>query len=210
MENLNIDGIKKQINIEKFLFLKKEESLHVKAFFGRTSLKAGVLICSIVSLILSTALVLHSIEDYYFLFFLAYFLPNLVNMAGAVLLLLSIELLEEKKAYWGYIITAIALWLHVALIALSLIFTFCWSPKYFFNNIALNLLLIVLVLSVNGYSAWVDYCYAKHLGLGNREVVESGRGEGLIAKEMAPGQGGPVGGNILPKNPQGIVDPERQ
>ena len=54
MENLNIEGIKKQINIEKFLFLKKEENLHVKAFFGRTSLKAGVLICSIVSLILLT------------------------------------------------------------------------------------------------------------------------------------------------------------
>jgi uncharacterized membrane protein YqjE len=210
MENLNLEGIKKNINIEKFLFIKKEEQLHVKAFFGRTSLKAGVLICSIVSLIMSTAMGLHAIENYTFLFFLGYFVPNLTNMAGSIMMLLSIEMLEEKKAYWGYILTAVALWLHVGLIGLSLIFTLISNPKYFFENFITTILLVVFVIGVNAYSAWIDYCYAKHLALGNREVVESGRGEGLIAKEMAPAQNGPIGGNILPKNPQNIIDPEKQ
>ena len=159
---------------------------------------------------MSTAFVLHSIEHYSFLFFLAYFLPNLVNMAGSVLLLLSVENLDQLKAYWGYILTAIALWMHAGLISLSLVFTFLWSPSYFLNSIPMTLFLIILSIGVNGYSAWIDYCYAKHLGLGNKEIVESGRGEGLIGKEMAPGQSGPSIGLNSQNNPKVANDIEKQ
>ena len=183
----NIEQIKNRINIEKFLFLWKEPVLHTRAFLGRATLKAGVLICSIIDLLLATGIALHCIEKYSFLFFLGFFLPSLAVIGGSVLLLLSMEHMEEKKAYWGYIVIAISLWLHALFVGLSFIFTFLYSPKYFFSNLIGSLLMIITLFGIYGYSAWIDYCFTKHLGMGNREIVESGRAEGLISKEQGPG-----------------------
>lgn len=191
MENIE-DFKKKYINLEKFLFIWKEPHLHKKAFLDKTTLKAGVLICSIINMLLSTSLLLHSIEEYTFLFFFGYFLPNILLMAGSILLLLSMEHMEEKKAYWGYMLTAGAAWVHAGLVTLSLIFGFVYSPKAFFRNLIGSILLITFVLAVNLYTAWVDYCFVKHLTAGHLDLVETGRGEGLISKEQGPGEVGPV------------------
>jgi hypothetical protein len=183
----NIEQIKSKINTEKFAFIWKEPNLHTKAFLNRTTLKAGVIICGIISLLYATGFVLHAIENYSFLFFLGYFSPGVTMIAGTVLLLLSMENLEEKKAHWGYILTAIALWLHVACNALSMVFTLIWSPKYFFSNLFITLTMIVITFGIYGYSAWINYCFSKHLSAGNKDLVEFGRGDGLISREQGPG-----------------------
>jgi hypothetical protein len=186
MENIE-DFKKKHINLERFLFIYKEPGIHNQAFFGKTSLKAGVLIGSIINLIAATAILLHSIENYKFTFFLGYFLPSLFLAAGSVLLMLSIEHLDDKKAYWGYLCTAFAAWTLVALNALSLVLSFFSGPSDFFKSLFGNLLLITFMLGMNLYTAWIDYCYTKHLGAGHKEVVETGRAEGLISREQGPG-----------------------
>jgi len=82
---------------------------------------------------------------------------------------------------------AISIWLHALCIALSLLLTFLYSPRYFFRNLIGTLLLVITILGIYAYSAWIDYCYTKHLGAGDRDLVESGRVEGLISKEQGPG-----------------------
>lgn len=184
----NIEEFKqKHINLNKFLFIYKEPTIHNMAFFGKLTLKAGVLIGSIINLISGTAFALHCIEYYTFLFFIGFFFPAIAMMAGSVLLMLSIENLEERKAYWGYILTAASVWLHVLLIALSMVMTFMYSPSLFFRQLIWNLTLIIFILAIYLYTSWLDYCYTKHLGAGNRELVETGKGSGLIDREHGPG-----------------------
>jgi hypothetical protein len=187
MENINMEQIRSKINLERFLFFWKEPALHTSAFMGKTSLKLGVLICSIIDLLLATGIALHCIENYSFIFFVGFFFPSLCVMAGSALMMISMELTDEKRAYYGYITMAISVWLHAFFIALSLIFTFLWSPKYFFRNLIGTVLMVIVVMGIYGYSCWIDYCYTKHLSNGNRDLVESGRPEGLISKEQGPG-----------------------
>jgi hypothetical protein len=183
---INIEQIKSKINLEKFLFFWKEPMLHTSAFNGKTSLKLGVLICSIINLLLATGIFLHCIENYSFLFFIGFFFPSLFVMCGSTLMMISIEHTDEKRAYYGYIIIALSLWLHALSIAVSLIFTFLWSPIYFFRNLIGTSFFVIIVMSIYGYSAWIDYCYSKHLSNGNRDVVGSVKSAELISKEQSP------------------------
>ena len=191
MENLqeNINTIKtRMVSLNNFLFIYKEQNLHTKAFLQRVNLKAGVLICSIINLIISTALFLHTIEQYTFLFFICYFFPGLLIMSGCIISMLSIEKLDEKLAKWGYILSASGLLAQVGFGALSLLFTFLYSPKYFIENLFKNLILLIIFVAVFGYGTWVSYCYAKYLNMGEKEIVETGMsGQGLISKEQGPG-----------------------
>ena len=205
MDNLQ-ESIRKYINQEKFLFVWKEENLHNKAFLNRTTLKVGVLISSIITLVLGTGFVLHSIEFFSFLFFLAFFLPNLVLMAGSVLLLLSMEHLERNRAYWGYIVTAISVWFQATFGALSLLFAFIYSPKYFFQTLFFKVIVLAFVLLITTYASWIDYCFLKHLTSGKRELVEYGREEVLMPKEQGAGMESNYTNNNLINEPR--QDPE--
>lgn len=186
MEMINIEQIKSKINLERFLFFWKEPILHNSAFNGKTSLKLGVLICSIINLILSTGITLHCIENYSFLFFVGYFFPSICVMGGSIIMMISIENRDEKRAYYGYIIMAMSIWLHCLFLVLSLILTFLWSPKYFFRNLIGSLLTVIFIMIIYIYSSWIDYCYTKHLSNGYRDIVESVKSAGLISKEQIP------------------------
>jgi len=95
--------------------------------------------------------------------------------------------MDVPKAYWGYMLTAISIILQVLFIGLSLVLEFVSSPVLFFKSLIWNIIFISFVLAISGYGAWIAYCYAKLLTQGHRDLVESGRGEGLIAKEHGPG-----------------------
>ena len=181
----NIERIKRKINLDKFAFVYEQPTLHNKAFLGRTTLKAGVLICGIIDLICATGFVLHAVEHYSFLFFVAYFIPSVVIIAGSAITLLSLENLDVSKANMGYITSAVSLWLFALSNVLSNTFTFLWSPSYFITNLFTTLLILILSVGTYTYGVWIYFCYVKHLSAGNKDLVEFGRGDGLIEKDGA-------------------------
>lgn len=107
-------------------------------------------------------------------------------MGGSIIMMISIENRDEKRAYYGYIIMAMSIWLHCLFLVLSLILTFLWSPKYFFRNLIGTLLTVIIIMSIYIYSSWIEYCYTKHLSNGHRDIVESVKSAGLISKEQIP------------------------
>ena len=176
------DYQKKFITIEKFLFVYKEPVLHSKAFFQKVTLRSAVLLINILTLMDATRNIVACLDNFVWSFFLTHFPPSVALAGGSVILLLSIEHTDLQKAYLGYVLTAIAVWLFTVLWFLSMILTFLSSFSFSFLNLLVFLLIFAFVL----YVSWVDYCYAKHLSQGRVELVETGRGDGLVNKEQGP------------------------
>lgn len=180
---------KKHININKFLFIWKEPNLHNKAFFNKINLKAGALLVNIINLLFAAIQVVNSFEKYTFSLFITNFPSGTLLIAGSVLLLLSIDRLNTKQAYWGYMLTAASFWVQLILLALVMIISFFTSPTAFFKSLIFNIIYLAITLVISLYFAWVDYCYVKHLTEGNYNIIETGKGERLSDKEENAGAG---------------------
>jgi hypothetical protein len=126
-------------------------------------------------------------KPFLFSLFVAYFPYALLLNVGSIFLLISLEHLQEMRSTWGYILTATALWYQVSLQFLIYLFSFIFGYDMYTGSIILNLLIFLLTLAITGYLVWINYCYAKHISLGNGDVVESGRGEKLVDNEGGPG-----------------------
>ncbi len=98
-------------------------------------------------------------------------------MAGCVLTLLSIEKTEISKANYGYLISAISIWLNVILFVTQQVLTLFYDAGQFGKYIFAYLGLVIFLYPCYCYAAWLGYCYVKHLSAGNVDLVMFGEGQ---------------------------------
>lgn len=156
---------KKNINLDKFLFLYKEQTLPTLGLFNFVNLQLSVLAVSAVNLIIATSQVNKSIHKFSFLVFLFNFLPGAVLAIGSVLLLLSIQKVDKQLSYWGYLLTAASIYIDLITTIFSLVFIK--------DNFITSLFYFIITFSLSLYFVWIDYAYAKQLSEGHRSIVIS-------------------------------------
>lgn len=162
-ENFSSQNLK----LDKFLFVYPESRLSNLGLFEKVNLQISVLVVNIIYLLLSTGQLAGCFEDVSLFKFIGNFIPSIITIAGTVLLLLSIENLEKKKAYLGYVLFVIGLAFEVVFSSIGLIAN---------SGFVINVFKLLFITLISVYFTWINYCYAKHLHFNRRSLVLSNFG----------------------------------
>jgi hypothetical protein len=166
----------KHINLKKFIFLLPSKFVY-RGFFNRTTLKEAMLISNIITLLYATSCLAFCFEKLKFMYFFGYLLPSLTLGAGSVLLLLSMENLDNIKSRYGYILSAISFYLYVVFIPLMMLFSLFYQKEIFLSSLIWNIINLGFQSLILFYLIWMNYNYAKRIDEGQYELVESGSRE---------------------------------